>query len=204
MTGQHRIVVLGAGYPGLAAARRLVEAPGARVTVVDARAEFVERVRLHQVAAGQRVQRRNLRELLERKGIRFVQGTVVGIDTGDRQLALAQGGTVDYDTLIYALGSRADLESVAGVRDHALSVATPDDVDAMPPLRGRVLVVGGGATGIEAAAELAESRPDLSVTLVSSEEPGAWLSDRARGHIRATLERLGVSVRAGVKVVEVL
>ncbi|RDI59743.1 NAD(P)/FAD-dependent oxidoreductase [Nocardia pseudobrasiliensis] len=204
MSGQHRIVVLGAGYAGLAAARRSAKAPGARVTVVDARAEFVERVRLHQAAAGQSVAHRNLRKILERRGIRFVQGMAVGIDTAGRQLALADGGTVEYDTLIYALGSRADLESVAGVRDYALSVATADDVEAMRPLRGRVLVVGGGATGIETAAELAESRPDLSVALVSSEEPGAWLSDRARGHIRATLERLGVSVRAGVKVVEVL
>ncbi|MFI5780955.1 NAD(P)/FAD-dependent oxidoreductase [Nocardia sp. NPDC051570] len=204
MTGQYRIVVLGAGYAGLAAARRLRGAPGAQVTVVDARAEFVERVRLHQLAAGQRVTRRDLRATLERRGIRFVHGTAIGIDTAGRRLTLADGGTVDYDTLIYALGSHADLESVAGVRDYALSVATAADVDAMRPPHGRVIVVGGGSTGIEVAAELAESRPDLPVALVSSEEPGAWLSDRAREHIRTTLDRLGVRVRAGVKVVEVL
>ncbi|MFI2560731.1 FAD-dependent oxidoreductase, partial [Nocardia farcinica] len=54
MTGQHRIVVLGAGYAGLSAARRLAKkARGAQVTVVDARAQFIERVRLHQRVAGQ-------------------------------------------------------------------------------------------------------------------------------------------------------
>ncbi|WP_433712140.1 NAD(P)-binding protein [Nocardia sp. CA-084685] len=47
--GQHRIVVLGAGYAGLAAARRLARtARDAHITVVDARASFIERVRLHQ------------------------------------------------------------------------------------------------------------------------------------------------------------
>ncbi|MFQ6326603.1 FAD-dependent oxidoreductase [Nocardia sp. CWNU-33] len=53
MTGQHRIVVLGAGYAGLAAARRLAStAQDARITVVDGRAGYVERVRLHQQAVG--------------------------------------------------------------------------------------------------------------------------------------------------------
>ncbi|KZM71002.1 NAD(P)/FAD-dependent oxidoreductase [Nocardia terpenica] len=204
MTAHHRIVVLGAGYAGLSAARRLARtAPGTRITVVDARADLVERVRLHQALAGQSIPRRNLRDLLGRKGIEFVQATVTGIGLADRRIALSDGSGLGYDTLVYALGSGADVDSVAGVRDYAHTVATLADVERVRALGGRVAVVGGGATGIETAAELAEARPDLRVALVGAEEPGAWLSVKARKHIRAAFDRLGVEVHAGVKVVEV-
>ncbi|MBF6175368.1 NAD(P)/FAD-dependent oxidoreductase [Nocardia blacklockiae] len=204
MTGQHRIVVLGAGYAGLSAAGALARAGEARVTVVDARSRFVERVRLHQLAAGQRVPSWELAEALGRKGVDFVQGRAVSIDPAAKRIALADGTDLGYDFLVYAVGSAADVESVAGVREYAHTVATLTDVERWAAVTGRVAVVGGGSTGIETAAELAESRPELAVALVSSEEPGAWLSDGARRHIRAALDRLGVEVQSGAKVVEVL
>ena len=58
------VVVLGAGYAGLPAARLIAERCGAATTLVNASALFVERVRLHQVAAGQRVRQRSMAELL--------------------------------------------------------------------------------------------------------------------------------------------
>ncbi|AHH21901.1 putative oxidoreductase [Nocardia nova SH22a] len=204
MTTPHRILVLGAGYAGLAAAGKLCRRPhGARITVVDARAELVERVRLHQLAAGQTVPRWDLRTLLERKGAEFVQGSVTAIDAATQEVSLSDGTILGYDTLIYTLGSSADADSVAGVRANAYPIATLEDIAALPSLSGRVAVVGGGATGIETAAELAESRPELSVALVSSEQPGHRLSERARRGIAAALRRLGVEVHSDAKVVEV-
>ncbi|WP_373281071.1 NAD(P)/FAD-dependent oxidoreductase [Nocardia niigatensis] len=195
MTGQHRIVVLGAGYAGLAAAQQAVKAKGARVTVIDLHTEFVDRVRLHQVVAGQHVPRWELRNTLAAKGIEFVNGRAERIDTAARRVELASGDAVEYDSLIYALGSRADLGMVPGAAEFACTIATSEDTHRIPALSGRVAVVGGGATGIEAATELAESRPDLEVLLVSSDEPGGWLIPKAVAHIRATLDRLGVRVR---------
>ncbi|TDP42923.1 NAD(P)/FAD-dependent oxidoreductase [Nocardia ignorata] len=219
MTGQHRIVVLGAGYAGLAAARRLARTSrDTTITVVDSRAEFVERVRLHQEAAGQRIKRWELRKLLERKGAEFVQARVSGLDPVTKQVHLEElAGSPEgagrrpsnigewslaYDTLVYALGSAADRSGAPGVAEYARSVATPEDVRALP--EGRVIVVGSGSTGIELAAELAESQSYSAVTLVGADEPGAWLSTRAVESIRATLTRLGVEIRSSAKVVEVL
>ncbi|MFF0528518.1 NAD(P)/FAD-dependent oxidoreductase [Nocardia amikacinitolerans] len=202
MTGNQHIVVLGAGYAGLAAAKRLAARAGdARVTVVDARAEFVERVRLHQQVAGQRVRRWDLTELLERKGIRFVQARATDIDTVGKRVELDSGASIDYDALIYALGSLADPVGVPGVTEFARTVATPED--SVWTAKGTVAVVGAGATGIEVAAELAESQPDSRVLLLSPDESGAWLSATAVAHIRKVLERMGVEIRSGAKVVEV-
>ncbi|MEV0435268.1 FAD-dependent oxidoreductase [Nocardia sp. NPDC050413] len=219
MTGQHRIVVLGAGYAGLAAARRLARTSrDTTITVVDSRAEFVERVRLHQEAAGQRIKRWELRKLLERKGAEFVQARISGLDPVTKQVHLEElAGSPEgaghrpsnigewslaYDTLVYALGSAADRSGAPGVAEYARSVATPEDVRALP--EGRVIVVGSGSTGIELAAELAESQRYSAVTLLGADEPGAWLSARAVESIRATLTRLGVEIRSSAKVVEVL
>ncbi|QIS16220.1 NAD(P)/FAD-dependent oxidoreductase [Nocardia arthritidis] len=205
MTGQHRIIVLGAGYAGLAAAGRLAgKARDAQVTVVDARAEFVERVRLHQSAAGQRISQWGLRELLEPKKIRFVHARAAELDTVGRRVLLDNGDVLAYDALVYALGSTADLSGVPGAAEHAFALATPEDVARLRLSRGPSAVVGAGSTGIELAAELAEAQPDSRVILLGSEAPGAWLSTKAAAHIQRTLTRLGVEIRSGAKVVEVL
>ncbi|MEV6556365.1 FAD-dependent oxidoreductase [Nocardia sp. NPDC051756] len=204
MTGQHRIVVLGAGYAGLAAAGRLAsKAHGAQITVVDARDRFVERVRLHQQAAGQQIPAWNLRELLESKKIEFVRARATDIDTVGKHVLLDTATDLDYDTLVYALGSIADPNSVPGVAEHAYSVSTPGDADRFEVPKGAVAIVGAGATGIELAAELAESHADSRVLLLSPDGPGAWLSARAQVHIRHVLEQLGVEIRADAKVIEV-
>src|SRR5262249_6172419 len=57
-----------------------------------------------------------------------------------------------------------------------------------------VAVVGGGLTGIEAAAELAETLPDLKVRLLTSGALGAALSRKAQEYLRKTVARLGVDV----------
>ena len=65
---------------------------------------------------------------------------------------------------------------------------------------GRVAVCGGGLTGIEIAAEVAERFPALQVTLVSSGRSGAWLSPKAQVYLTRTFEALGVTVRTGARV----
>ncbi|RCG28550.1 oxidoreductase [Sphaerisporangium album] len=200
------IVVLGAGYSGLVTAK-LVAGHGTRVTLVNARDRFTERVRLHQLAAGENLRDLPLRDLLAGTGVELVVGRVTGIDAGDRVVRLADGSAdLRYDVLVYALGSRTDLDSVPGAAEHAHAVSAPDQAER---LRARLAgakvaaVVGGGLTGIESAAEMAEAHPGVKVRLVTGGVLGEALSGRARRHLWRVFTRLGVDVRENARVREV-
>ncbi|NUT43386.1 MAG: FAD-dependent oxidoreductase, partial [Thermoactinospora sp.] len=62
------------------------------------------------------------------------------------------------------------------------------------PAGRTVLVAGGGLTGVEAATEFAEARPDLRVALVTDGALGDWLSPRGRAHLRKVFGRLRITV----------
>jgi NADH dehydrogenase FAD-containing subunit len=210
---KHDVVVVGAGYAGLMAAKRIagqLRPSDADVTLVNASDRFVERVRLHQLAAGQTLTDHPLVDLLDGTGVSLVVGRATSIDPARREVHVRTGDEVRrlrYDKLVYALGSQADTDSVDGVAEHAHTVASERDalafrgrVAALAAAGGAVAVVGGGATGIEAAAELAETYPGLTVRLVTGAAPGAWLSPRAQSYLRTALDRLGVDVRTDARV----
>jgi NADH dehydrogenase FAD-containing subunit len=212
----YRVVVLGAGYAGLPAARRLakqVPADVATVTVVSGSASFLERPRLHQAATGQRLRDLPLSPLVGGEdGDGLLVGWVTGIDLAAREVRVRAGReerTVGYDNLVYGLGSTVDVDSVPGIAEHAYTLADEASAarlyDALTglPQGATVAVCGGGLCGIEAATEIAESFPALHVRMVSLTEPGAWLSERAREHVSRAFDRLGVDVLAGTEITKV-
>lgn len=206
---KHRIVVLGAGYAGAYAAgnlaRRLSPAD-TEITVVNAEPDFVQRLRLHQLAAGQQIETRKLVDVFAGTGIRLRLARVTAVDPERQLVAVADtdgGCELGYDTLVYALGSHVADLGVPGAAEHAFHVTTlpaslrlRDRLDSLGSRGegGRVVVVGDGLTGIETATELAESRPGLAVTLVARGELGARLSAGARSHLRRACDRLGIIV----------
>ncbi|MEU2109355.1 FAD-dependent oxidoreductase [Streptomyces sp. NPDC019507] len=206
---KHRIVVLGAGYAGAyvagTLARRLSPAD-TEIAVVNAEPDFVQRLRLHQLAAGQEIEAPQLAEVFAGTAIRLRRARVTAVDPELQVVAVADadgGGELGYDTLVYALGSHGADHGVPGVAEHAFDVAARpsalrlrERLDSLSKRdEGRsVLVVGDGLTGIETATEIAESRPGLSVTLVARGELGAPLSAGARSHLRRTCNRLGITV----------
>lgn len=201
----HRLVIVGAGYAGLLAAKRLarkLRRSDVTITLVNASDRFVERVRLHQLAAGQRLAELSLRQQLRGTSIQLVVGRVTAIDTTRRTVCMdVAPRTIGYDTLVYAVGSRARLDDVPGAVEHAYAVA---DCEQATRLRrrvaevasgGTVAVVGGGLTGLEIASELAESYLELRVRLfTSADDVGSGLASRSRTHLRRALDRLGVTV----------
>ncbi|QFG23069.1 NAD(P)/FAD-dependent oxidoreductase [Actinomadura sp. WMMB 499] len=212
MNNEHRIVVLGGGYTGLFTAIRLarrVRRTGARITLVNPADRFVERLRTHQVAAGQDLPVHRIPDLLDGTGVTFVQATATAIDPDGRSVTLDDGTALGYDTLVYALGSRTDTSRVPGADAHAFTLDGARAVRFAARLRelgagDTVTVCGGGLTGVEAATEIAESHPALRVTLISTSEPAAMMGPRARAHLNRVLDRLGVTVRTGARVARVL
>ncbi|MEV6693119.1 FAD-dependent oxidoreductase [Micromonospora sp. NPDC051196] len=202
----HRIVVLGAGYAGAIAAGRLarrLHPDHTEITVVNATADFVERIRLHQLAVGPDLERRPLRDLYAGTGVRVRLARVTGVDVDRRTVALAAADGADeigYDTLVYALGSTAADHGVPGVTEHAYDVAGGQSAlrlrERLTDLTagGGVLIVGGGLTGLEAATEIAETRPDLDVAIATRGGLGDWLDERARQHLWDVFDRLGITV----------
>ena len=207
---KHRIVVLGAGYAGAyvagTLARRLSPAD-TEITVVNAEPDFVQRLRLHQLAAGQEIKAQKLADVFAGTGIRLRLARVTAVDPERQVVAVADadgGGELGYDTRVSARGSQGEVDGVPGGAEHACDAAArPSALRLRERLDGlgrrgeggRVLVVGDGLTGIETATEIAESRPGLSVALVAQGELGARLSAGARRHLRQACDRLGITVR---------
>ncbi|HEY3465581.1 MAG TPA: FAD-dependent oxidoreductase, partial [Amycolatopsis sp.] len=198
---KHRIVVLGAGYAGANAAGRLAKRlhpADTEITLVNADAEFVERVRMHQLATGQDLRHRALTDLFAGTGVRVRQARVAAVDV-DRKTVSLDDGEIAYDTLIYALGSTAADCGVPGVTEHAHFLAGKESAlrlrERLAGLAAgeAVLVVGGGLTGIEAVTEIAEARPDLDVALAARGGLGDWLSEKAQAHLRKAFARLGIT-----------
>ncbi|MET8040353.1 FAD-dependent oxidoreductase [Micromonospora sp. NPDC005215] len=199
---KHRIVVLGAGYAGAIAAGRLarrLHPDDTQITIVNADADFVERVRMHQLATGQHLKRRPLTDVYAGTGVEVRVARVTAVDADRRTVALG-ADEIAYDTLVYALGSTGADHGVPGVAEHAYDIAGRPSASR---LRDRlahltagatVLVVGGGLTGLEAVTEIAEARPDLDVTLAARGALGDWLTDKAQQHLRGVCARLGITV----------
>ncbi|MEQ4305802.1 FAD-dependent oxidoreductase [Plantactinospora sp. B6F1] len=200
MTGKHRVVVVGGGYAGVMAANRLTQRDDLTVTLINPRPRFVARLRLHQLLGGSHDAVVEYREILA-ENVRLVVDTVDRIDAAGRSVTLATGGTVDYDYLIYAVGSESTDWRTPGAAEFAYPVATLEaaqrlrSVLAATPPTAAVTVVGAGPTGIETAAELAEQ--GRRVTLVCGGVLGPYLHPQARLKAARQMADLGVTVVDG-------
>lgn len=204
---RRNIVIAGGGYAGVSAALRLARQriDGVRITLVNERPEFIERIRLHQRAAGQDVGIHSLAEMLKGAPLELRVGAIESLDVKRQSLTVA-GDELDWDELIVALGSRIDASRVPGVKDHAvvLGAETAAAIHArlmeLQRLGGSVLIAGGGLTGIELAAEVAESFPSIRAVLAARGEIGGEVSEKGRRHIRDVLTSLGVKIHEHVAI----
>jgi NADH dehydrogenase FAD-containing subunit len=213
------VVVLGAGYAGLFFTTRLagkVSARDARITLVSDSPSFVERPRLHQFAADEAVAWRAIPDVLRGTDVQFVQGRVTHIIPESKQVEIQDEQQVShslpYDYLVYALGSVTERERVPGVSAYTYTLAPSGPLsaatlrEALPALAaraGRVIVCGGGATGIETAAEFASTYPRLKVQLVTQGAFGIFLGEGVAAYMWRSLERLGVTITDQTTIAEV-
>lgn len=172
------ILILGGGYAGTIAAARIARR-GVPVTLVDMRDGLVERIRLHQVAAGDDIPPVPYPQIFRNLPVDVLRARVTSIDRETKRV-MTTAGVLTYDKLVYALGSES-AENPLVIRE-SLRTAR------------KVTVVGGGLTGIETAAEIAERHPHVAVTLVDRGTVGAGLSQRALRHLHAFFDAHHVTV----------
>lgn len=194
------VVVIGGGYAGVLAANRLQSDPRVTITLVNPRPKFVERIRLHQMAAGNYDAAADYAELLGDR-VRLVVDGAERIDADIRQVQLTSGDVLDYDYLIYAVGSTGGVPAaVPGAVEFAYALSEFEQAERLRtrlqdvPMSAPVVVVGGGLTGIEAAGEFAEA--GRNVTLVT-DVVGASLGAPARRSVVKALTKLGVTIVDG-------
>jgi NADH:ubiquinone reductase (H+-translocating) len=213
---EKQVVVLGAGYTGLMAALRVARRThrsDTRVVLVNPSPVFVERLRMHQIAAGQTLATISIPDMLEGTNVEFVEGWARSIDPEVGRVSVEQVGgmrQLSFDYLVHAIGSTVNTATVPGVDVHAFTLDNPTQAQRMAerlcslPANSSVAVCGNGLTGVEAAAEIAESHPHLHVVLVGRTEPASMMGVKARQHLLSTMERLGVELRSGAAVTKVL
>ena len=116
--GTPRIVVAGGGFAGLNFAQALREfAPAIDILVIDQNAEFVRCPGSNQVIAGFKPMASLVHDIaggLTRKGIRFHQGMIVGVDPHRRLLHLAGGARIGFDRLVVAPGIEIRWDKIEG------------------------------------------------------------------------------------------
>jgi NADH dehydrogenase len=203
----NKVVVIGGGYAGTLAANRLRMRGDVDITLVNPRPRFVDRIRLHQFVAGTGEAVVDYGSLLG-DGVRLVVDSATRINTTDRTVELASGRTLDYDHVIYAVGSTGAMpSSVPGAAEFAFSIAEFEYAQRLRarlaelPADAPITVVGAGLTGIETAAELAErGRP---VTVVCSGTLVPSFGAPGRRSVARWLSRHDVAVLEGGVVTEV-
>lgn len=172
-----KVVIVGAGFGGLWAARTLAQAP-VDIWVVDRNNYHTFFPLLYQVAAAELEPEdiiypvRNI--LHNYSNIRFLLGEVTGIDWTHQKVLLGSQ-SIPYDYLILSVGSKAHFLDVSGAAEYAFSLKTLDDAvqlrnhilcrfeaanyETDSAIRKQMLtfaIVGGGPTGVEFAGALAE------------------------------------------------
>lgn len=172
------IVIIGGGFGGLAAARKLKHAP-VDITLIDRRNHHLFQPLLYQVATGELspadIATPFRRLLKQQRNVKTVVGEVVRIDAIGKQVRLSDGQNINYGRLIVAAGAGHNYFGNEAWQEHAPGLKTIEDAIE---IRRRILtafenaermtdpdkiracltfvVIGGGPTGVELAGALAE------------------------------------------------
>ena len=227
-----RVVILGAGFGGLTAARKM--AGFADVTVVDRHNFQTFLPLLYQVStAGLAADHvaHPVRGALRKTGVQFRMGTPISVDHKNKSVKLDSSEVLEFDYLVVALGSATADFGVTGVNEHALGMKS---VHEALTIRAEVLrrfedlcrfedetifsisVVGGGPTGVEMAGAFAElvrgplkndqkhAAAHIKINLI---EAGPRIlpmfSEKLSARGKTDLEKLGVNVHLNTAVKEI-
>ncbi|NBU57911.1 MAG: NAD(P)/FAD-dependent oxidoreductase [Actinobacteria bacterium] len=227
-----RVVILGAGFGGLGAARAL--SGKADVTLVDRHNFQTFLPLLYQVStAGLAADHvvHPVRGALRKSDVKFRMGSPISVDHKNKSVKLDSSEVLEFDHLIVALGSVTADFGVPGVIEHTLGMKSVHEALTIraevlrrfedlcrfeDETRFSIAVVGGGPTGVEMAGALAELKrgPLMNDLAHAAEHIDVYLieagprilpmfSERLSARAESDLHKLGVIVRTNTAVREI-
>ena len=234
-----RVVIVGAGFAGLNCAQRLASDPNLEITVLERNNYQQFQPLLYQVATGTLSPDNaafNLRAIFAaHQNVDVKMAEVFSVDLDTRTAYCANGKTYQGDFLVLAAGAQANFFGVPGVAEHAIPLYSLLDAERMrsrliellenadsesepesadPP---SIVVIGGGATGVEIAGALADflqrtpvssfKSLDLNRCQVTLVDHGKTLlapfTTKSQEYAAHVLTERGVKLRLGIGVTEV-
>lgn len=237
------IVIAGAGFGGMYVAKQLVpyvKSGEISVTLVNRTNYFLFTPLLHEVATGglsPMSVAEPLRGIFEDTGVQIYQGEVASIDAAKKSIHVGSCD-IPYDYLVVATGAETNYYNIPGAETYGMALKNLKDAVS---IRDRIIdafesavlahskgetssalnfvVVGGGATGVETAAELAEficeiqdryyhkvkffRKQDVSITLVSTTTLLKQYHVKIQKAAERRLRKLGIKLLFGAEVAEV-
>ncbi|MBY9078854.1 NAD(P)/FAD-dependent oxidoreductase [Paenibacillus sp. HN-1] len=174
-----KLLVLGGGYGGLALIQTLLEPhlPGdVEIVLVDRMPYQGIKTEYYSLAAGT-VSDHDIRIAFpDDPRVKKRYGEVSSVELDRKLVHMADGEEIPYDLLAIALGCTDNYHSIPGAPEHTCSIqslsSTRETYRRLNDVKpyGTVNIVGGGLSGVEIAAELRESRPDLNITILDRGE----------------------------------
>ncbi|MEN9224973.1 MAG: NAD(P)/FAD-dependent oxidoreductase [Thermostichus sp. HHBFW_bins_43] len=167
------ICILGGGFGGLYTALELTRQPWPeppQITLVDRQDRFVFAPLLYELLTGEMEDWEvapRFRDLLPPESVQFRQGSVTAVDPKGRTVTLADGQSLEYDSLVLALGGETPLQRVPGAAEFAFPFRTLADAQRLrahlnhleerdPAQPIRLAIAGAGASGVELACKLSD------------------------------------------------
>lgn len=175
-----RLVILGGGYGGMNIISNLLQQQlpeNIEITLVDRNPYHALKTEFYATAAGTKANTEVRLAFPVDHRVRYVYKEIDAVQTEEKQIVFTdESEPLAYDYLVVGLGAEDTYHRIPGAATHTYSVQTMTEAvktgAAVANTRphGKIIIVGGGLSGIEVAAEIRSSRPDLRIQLMDRNE----------------------------------
>ena len=177
------IVILGAGFAGVLAAqtaRKFLTTNEARITVVNQFPTHQIITELHRLAGGtikEGAVSLSLEKIFKGLDINLEIAKVNSFNVDNKEVALSNGKTLQYDTLVVALGSQTGFFGIPGLEENSFVLKSVDEANAIrehiearikayaktkDEADATIVIGGGGLTGVELVGEIVDHFPKVA------------------------------------------
>lgn len=213
-----KIIIIGGGFAGIRVALTLDRAkiPGSKIILLSDKPHFEYNPTLYRVVTGRSPLQVciPLRDIFDGTRVEVLEDTIEHVNLAEKSLSGKSTARYHYDFLVLALGSETNYFDIPGLKERAFGFKSISEAlrlkrhlhKSLAENNSQIVIVGGGATGIELAGELSAytkklgrlhdfNPSNLAIDLIeAAPRLAAGLPERFSEKIKARLQRLGVNI----------